>query len=127
MKLDGDGLVVELHNLIELIDDPLCLRLMSDLKYHHQRSNATSLRRSEVYQPMKLQIFLMDLIVRTSFCSKDLLFKIHSIISRRCLIALCEPCHADRSASPPLGWPELLPHMDHGLTQIGNRQTFGFR
>ena len=23
--------------------------------------------------------------------------------------------------------PELLPHMDHGLTQIGNRQTFGFR
>ena len=41
------------------------------------------------------------------------------IISRRCLIALCGPCHADRSASPPLGRPELLTHMDHGLTQIG--------
>ena len=25
------------------------------------------------------------------------------IISRRCLIALCGPCHADRFASPPLG------------------------
>ncbi len=49
------------------------------------------------------------------------------IISRRCLIALCGPCHADRSASSSLGWPELLAHMDHGLTQIGNRQTLGFR
>ena len=49
------------------------------------------------------------------------------IISRRCPMALCGPCHADRSASPPLGRPELLTHMDHSLTQIGNRQTLGFR
>jgi len=38
------------------------------------------------------------------------------IIFRGCLIALCGPCHADRSASPPLGRPELLTHMDHSLT-----------
>jgi len=49
------------------------------------------------------------------------------IIFRACLIALCGPCHADRSASPPLGRPELLTNMDHSLTQIGNRQTLGFR
>ena len=49
------------------------------------------------------------------------------IISRGCRIALCGPCHADRSASPPLGWPEFLTHMDYSLTQIGNRQTLGFR
>ena len=49
------------------------------------------------------------------------------IISWGCLIALCGACHADRFASPPLGWPELLTHMDYSLTQIGNRQTLGFR
>jgi hypothetical protein len=49
------------------------------------------------------------------------------IISRGCLIALCGPCHADRSTSPPLGRPKYLTHMDHGLTKIGNRQTLGFR
>jgi len=49
------------------------------------------------------------------------------IIFRGCLIALCGPCHADRSASPPLGRSEYLTHMDHGLTQIGNRQARGFR
>jgi len=49
------------------------------------------------------------------------------IIFRGCLIALCGLCHADRSAIPPLGRPELLTHMDHSLTQIGNRQTLGFR
>ena len=43
------------------------------------------------------------------------------IISGRFRIALCGPCHADRSASPPLGWPEFLTHMDYSLTQIGNR------
>jgi len=49
------------------------------------------------------------------------------IIFRGYLIALCGPCHADRSASPPLGRSEYLTHMDHGLTKIGNRQTLGFR
>ena len=49
------------------------------------------------------------------------------IIFRGCLIALCGPCHADHSASPPLGRPELVTHMDHSLTQTGNRQTLGFR
>jgi len=49
------------------------------------------------------------------------------IISRGCLIALCGACHADRSASPPLGRPEFLAHMGYSLTQIGKRQTLGFR
>ena len=36
------------------------------------------------------------------------------IISRRCLIALCGPCHADRSASPPLK-PKLGRALAHRL------------
>jgi len=94
-----------------------------------------------LFPPEPLYLFVIDLpafnaeqlgnlsvaIAAILLCQSDQSQPKAVIIYRRCLIALCGPCHADRSACSPLGRPELLTHMDYSLTQIGNRQTFGFR
>jgi len=44
-----------------------------------------------------------------------------------CLISLRRARHADRSARASFRGIEPLAHMDHGLTQDGRCQAFGFR
>ena len=43
------------------------------------------------------------------------------------LIAQRTPSQADRFAGSPLRGIEPLTNMDHGPTEIGNRQTLGFK
>ena len=49
------------------------------------------------------------------------------IILWRCLIAQTAPRQADRFARSPFRRIKPLTNMDHGLTQIGSRQTLGFK
>ena len=49
------------------------------------------------------------------------------IITLYGLIVIGGTCKANRFAGVPLGRPKLLAHMDYSLTQIGNRQTLGFK